>query len=165
MSAVSCIPFIFMTVDMFFKPKKKKNTLKTEIQYMGNMPRSESPDAKQPINRLNIKLHNVSHQRSPSQSMSAFSCISFILLTIDMSSCSRIEKLLSSYSSESAEWKVLHKKNKKLKKLKKKKEKENTNVHLLHLVNFTEFRPFYIRYYSVWSGRICQNCIADYWSF
>ena len=79
------------------------------------MPRSESSDAKQPINR-NTKLHNVSYQRSLSQTMSAFSCIHFILLTIDMSSSSRIEKLPSSYSSESAEWKVLHKKNKSIKK-------------------------------------------------
>ena len=75
------------------------------------MPNSESPDGKQPINR-NLKLHNVSYQRSLSQTMSAFSCIPFILLTIDMSSGSRIEKFPSSYSSESAEWKVLHKKKK-----------------------------------------------------
>ena len=77
------------------------------------MPRSESPDAKQPINR-NMKLHNVSHNRSLSQNMSAVSCIPFIFMTIDMSSSSRIEKLLSSYSSESAEWKVLHEKKKKM---------------------------------------------------
>ena len=51
------------------------------------MPSSESPDGKQPINR-NLKLHNVSYQRSLSQTMSAFSCIPFILLTIDMSSSS-----------------------------------------------------------------------------
>ena len=76
---------------------------------MGNMPRPESSDAKQLINR-NMKLHNVSYQRSLSQTMSAFSCIPFILLTIDMSSSLRIEKLPSSYSSESAEWKVLHEK-------------------------------------------------------
>ena len=66
------------------------------------MPRSESSDAKQHINR-NLKLHNVSNQRSLSQTMSAFSCIPFILLTIDMSSSLRIENLPSSYSSESAE--------------------------------------------------------------
>ena len=77
------------------------------------MPRSESPDAKQLINR-NMKLHNVSYQRSLSQTMSAFSCIPFILLTIDMSSSSRIEKLPSSYSSKSAEWKK--KKNQSIKK-------------------------------------------------
>ena len=69
------------------------------------MPRSESPDGKQLINR-NMKLHNVSYPRSLS-TMSAFSCIPFILLTIDMSSSSRIEKLPSTltffFSSESAE--------------------------------------------------------------
>ena len=82
--------------------KKTHLTQKYEVQYTGNMPRSESPDGKQPINR-NMKLHNVSYQRSLSQTMSAFSCIPFILLTIDMSSSSRIEKFPSSYSSESAE--------------------------------------------------------------
>ena len=61
-----------------------------------------------------MKLHNVSHNRSLSQSMSAVSCIPFIFMTIDMSSSSRIEKLLSSYSSKSAEWKVLHEKKKKM---------------------------------------------------
>ena len=95
----------------FFKPKKKKKhlTQKYEVQFTGNMPNPESPDGKQPINR-NLKLHNVSYQRSLSQTMCAFSCIPFILLTIDMSSSWRIEKFPSSYSSESAEWKVLHKK-------------------------------------------------------
>ena len=87
-------------------------TQKYKVQNTGNMPRSKSPDAKQPINR-NMKLRNVTYQRSLSQTMSAFSRIPFILLTIDMSSSSRIEKLPSSYSSESAEWKVLHKKNNK----------------------------------------------------
>ena len=103
------------------------------------------------VNR-NMKLHNVSHKRSLSQSVSAFSCISFTLMTIDVSCSSRIEKLPSSYSSESAEWKVLHEKKK------KKKKKKMANLLLLHLVNFTEFRPFYVRYYSVSSGGICQNC-------
>ena len=56
----------------------------------------------------NMKLHKVSHERTLSQSMSILSCIPFILMTIDMSSSSRIEKLSSSYSSESAGWKVLH---------------------------------------------------------
>ena len=59
-----------------------------------------------------------------------------------VSCSSRIEKLPSSYSSESAEWKVLHEKKKKM-----------TKLLLLHLVNFTEFRPFYVRYYSV-SSRV-----------
>ena len=88
------------------------------------------------VNR-NMKLHNVSHKRSLSQSVSAFSCIYFILTTIDVSCSSRLP---SSYSSESAEWKVLHE---------KKKKKKITKLLLLHLVNFTEFRPFYVRYYSV----------------
>ena len=65
-------------------------TQKYKVQNTGNMPRSKSPDAKQPINR-NMKLRNVSYQRSLSQTMSAFSRIPFILLTIDMSSSSRIE--------------------------------------------------------------------------
>ena len=56
-----------------------------------------------------------------------------IFMTIDMSSCSRIKKLPSSYSFEAAEQKVLPEKKKKLK-----------NVHFLHLVNFTEFRPLYM---------------------
>ena len=89
------------------------------------------------VNR-NMKLHNVSHKRSLSQSVSAFSCIYFTLMTIDVSCSSRIEKLPSSYSSESAEWKVLHE-----------KKKKKTKLLLLHLVNFTEFRPFYVCYYSV----------------
>ena len=63
------------------------------------------------VNR-NMKLHNVSHKRSLSQSVSAFSCISFTLMTIDVSCSSKIEKLPSNYSSESAEWKVLHGKKK-----------------------------------------------------
>ena len=67
------------------------------------------------LNR-NMKLHSVSHKRSLSQSVLAFSCISFTLMTIDVSCSSRIEKLPSSYSSESAEWKVLHEKKKKKKK-------------------------------------------------
>ena len=48
-----------------------------------------------------MKLHNVSHKRSLSQSVSAFSCISFTLMTIDVSCSSKIEKLPSNYSSES----------------------------------------------------------------
>ena len=66
-----------------------------------------------------MKLRSVSDKRSLSQSVSAFSCISFTLMTIDVSCSSRIEKLPSSYSSESAKWKVLHEKKK------KKKEKKN----------------------------------------
>ena len=99
------------------------------------------------VNR-NMKLHNVSHKRSLSQSVSAFSCISFTLMTIDVSCSSRIEKLPSSYSSESAEWKVLHE-----------KKKKNDTCPFLHLVNFTEFCPSYISCYSVSSGGICQNRI------
>ena len=95
----------------------------------------------------NMKLPNVSHNRSLSQNMSAVSCIPFIFMTIDMSSSSRIEKLLSNYSSESDEWKVLH------------GEKKNGRCPFLHLVNFTEFCPSYISCYSVSSGGICQNRI------
>ena len=103
------------------------------------------------VNR-NMKLHNVSHKRSLSHSVSAFSCIYFTLMTIDVSCSSRIEKLPSSYSSKSAEWKVLHEK--------KKKRKKITNLLLFHLVNFTEFRPFHVRSYSVSRRGICQNCIV-----
>ena len=67
------------------------------------------------VNR-NMKLHSVSDKRSLSQSVSAFSCISFTLMTIDVSCSSRIEKLPSSYSSESAKWKVLHEKKNRKKK-------------------------------------------------
>ena len=98
--------------------------------------------------RRNMKLHKVSHEGTLSQSMSTLSCIPFILMTIDMSSSLRIEKLPSSCSSESAGWKVLHWK------------KKMTDVHFLHLVNFTEFRSLYIHYYSVSSREICQNRIA-----
>ena len=60
--------------------------------------------------KRNMKLHNVRHKRSLSQTMWVFSCIPFIFMTIYMSSSSRIEKLPSSHSSESAEWKVSHEK-------------------------------------------------------
>ena len=52
------------------------------------------------VNR-NMKLHNVSHKRSLSQSVSAFSGISFTLMSINVSWSSKIEKLPSNYSSES----------------------------------------------------------------
>ena len=78
------------------------------------MPRSESPDGKQPINR-NMKLHNVSYQRSLSQTMSAFSCIHFILLTIDMSSSRKVAVIINNNNNK----------------------KINKNVHFLRLVNFT----------------------------
>ena len=55
-----------------------------------------------------------------------------IFMTIDMSSCSRIKKLPSSYSFEAAEQKALPEK------------KKLRNVHFLHLVNFTELCPFYM---------------------
>ena len=48
-----------------------------------------------------MKLDNVSHKRSLSQSVSAFSCISFTLMSINVSCSSKIEKLPSNYSSES----------------------------------------------------------------
>ena len=86
---VTTLCWVSYELEMRLSKKKKKNhlTQKYEVQYTGNMPSSESPDGKQPINR-NLKLHNVSYQRSLSQTMSAFSCIPFILLTIDMSSSS-----------------------------------------------------------------------------
>ena len=74
--------------------------------------------------------------------MSAFSCIPFIFMTINISCSSKIEKLPSSYSSGSAEWKILH-------------GKKMAKVDFLHLVNFIEFCPFYIRYFFVSSGGIC----------
>ena len=120
---------------------KKKTALNTEIwsTVYGKYASFSKPWRKTAHKQ---KYEIASYQRSLSQTMSGFSCIPFILLTIDMSSSSRIEKFPSSYSSESAEWKLLHKKiNKKRKKIKKK-----LNVHFLHLVNFTEFRPFHIRY-------------------
>ena len=108
-----------------------------------------------------MKLHNVRHKRSLSQTMWVFSCIPFIFVTIYMSSSSRIEKLPSSHFSESAEWKVLHEKKKKRqtfiffiwsisqneKKKKKKRKKKERQTFMAH-------------YYSVSSGRICQNRIA-----
>ena len=58
-------------------------------------------------------------------------------MTIDMSSSSRIEKLPSSYTYYSAEWKVLHQKKKKQKQ--KKKQKRQTFI------------------FFIWS--ISQNCV------
>ena len=117
----------------FLSLKKKTHlTQKYEVQYTGNMPRSESPDGKQPINR-NMKLHNVSYQRSLSQIMSAF------LLFYWQSICRVVRELksfrratLPSQLSESY-WI-------------KNNNNNNKNVHFLQLVNFTEFRPFCIRY-------------------
>ena len=91
------------------------------------------------VNR-NMKLHNVSHKRSLSQSVSAFSCIYFTLMTIvcrvvrELKSCHRVtlpSQLSGRYCMK----------------------KKMTKLLLLHLVNFTEFRPFYVRYYSV-SSRV-----------
>ena len=117
------------------RPIKRDRVLHRHVQYAWNMPFSPDHETRlldiefdrskicsiifysrwtKLVNR-NMKLHNVSHNRSLSQIMSAVSCIPFIFMTIDMSSSSRIEKLLSSYSSESAEWKVLHEKKKKKK--------------------------------------------------
>ena len=148
------------------RPIKRDRVLHRHVQYAWNMPFSPDHETRlldiefdrskicsiifysrwtKLVNR-NMKLHNVSHNRSLSQIMSAVSCIPFIFMTIDMSSSSKIEKLPSSYSSESAEWKVLH-------------EKKKANIHFLHLVNFTEFFPFNIRYYFVSSVGICQNRI------
>ena len=62
------------------------------------------------VNR-NMKLHNVSHKRSLSLSMSAVSCIPFIFMTIDLvrglKSCSRIgipSTLPSTYAFYSFKW-------------------------------------------------------------
>ena len=150
------------------RPIKRDRVLHRHVQYAWNMPFSPDHETRlldiefdrskicsiifysrwtKLVNR-NMKLHNVSHNRSLSQIMSAVSCIPFIFMTIDMSSSSRIEKLPSSYSSESAEWKVLHE-----------KKKKNGRCPFLHLVNFTEFCPSYISCYSVSSGGICQNRI------
>ena len=147
------------------RPIKRDRVLHQHMQYAWNMPFSPDHETRlldiefdrskicfiifssrwtKLVNR-NMKLQNVSHNRSLSQIMSAFSCIPFIFMTIDMSSSSRIEKLPSSYSSESAEWKVLHEK------------KKNDTCPFLHLVNFTEFCPSYISYYSVSSGGICPG--------
>ena len=75
-------------------------------------------------------LHNVSHKRSLSQSMSA-AYLPFIWQSIcrvvrELKSCHRV--ILSRQLSR----KVLPEK------------KKLRNVHFLHLVNFTEFRPFYM---------------------
>ena len=92
--------------------------------------------------KRNMKLHNVSHKRSLSQSVSAFSCIYFTLMTIvcrvvrELKSCHRVT-LPSQLSGRYC----------------MKKKKKMTKLLLLHLVNFTEFRPFYVRYYSV-SSRV-----------
>ena len=112
------------------RPIKRDRVLHRHMQYAWNMPFSPDHETRlldiefdrskicsiifysrwtKLVNR-NMKLHNVSHNRWLSQIMSAFSCIPFIFMTIDMSSSSKIEKLPSSYSSESAEWKVLHEK-------------------------------------------------------
>ena len=115
--------------------------------------------------KRNMKLHNVRHKRSLSQTMWVFSCIPFIFMTIYMSSSSRIEKLPSSHSSESAEWKVSHEKKErdkrsfslfgqfhrmeKKKKKKKKKERE-TSVHGSLLLGFKweNLPKSYCRYWS-----------------
>ena len=95
----------------------------------------------------NMKLHKVNHEGTLSQSMSTLSCIPFILMTIDMSSSSRIESChrVALPSQLGGRYCI---------------KKKMTDVHFLHLVNFTEFRPLYIHYYSVSSRKICQNRIA-----
>ena len=92
-------------------------------------------------------LHNVSHKRSLSQSMSAASCIPSIFMTIDKSNSSRIKKLPSSYSSELAEGKVFPEK--------KKIEKRSFSLcgQLYRIPSILH------GYYSVSSGGICQNRI------
>ena len=92
-------------------------------------------------------LHNVSHKRSLSQSMSAASCIPSIFMTIDKSNSSRIKKLPSSYSSELAEGKVFPEK--------KKIEKRSFSL----CGQFYRIPSILYGYYSVSSGGICQNRI------
>ena len=78
----------------------------------------------------NIILHNVSHKRSLSQSMSA-AYLPFLWQSI----CRVVRELKSCYQvilSRQLSRKVLPEK------------KKLRNVHFLHLVNFTEFRPFYM---------------------
>ena len=97
------------------------------------------------VNR-NMKLHNVSHNRSLSQSMSAVSCILFIFMTIDMSRSSRNEKLTWVTLPSQLSGRYCMK-------------KKIGRCPFLHLVNFTAFCPSYISCYSVSSGGICQNRI------
>ena len=92
-------------------------------------------------------LHNFSHKRSLSQSMSAASCIPSIFMTIDKSNSSRIKKLPSSYSSELAEGKVFPEK--------KKIEKRSFSL----CGQFYRIPSILHGYYSVSSGGICQNRI------
>ena len=78
----------------------------------------------------NIILHNVSHKRSLSQSMSA-AYLPFLWQSI----CRVVRELKSCYQvilSRQLSRKVQPEK------------KKLRNVHFLHLVNFTEFRPFYM---------------------
>ena len=92
-------------------------------------------------------LHNVSHKRSLSQSMSAASCIPSIFVTIDKSSSSRIKKLPSSYSSELTKGKVFP-------------EKKNIEKRSFSSCGqFYRIPSFLHGYYSVSSGGICQNRI------
>ena len=86
-------------------PIKRDRVLHRHMQYAWNMPFSPDHETRlldiefdrskicsiifysrwtKLVNR-NMKLHNVSHNRSFSQIMSAFSCIPFIFMTIDMS--------------------------------------------------------------------------------
>ena len=92
-------------------------------------------------------LHNFSHKRSLSQSMSAASCIPSIFMTIDKSNSSRIKKLPSSYSSELAEGKVFPEK--------KKIEKRSFSL----CGQFYRIPSILHGYYSASSGGICQNRI------
>ena len=99
------------------------------------------------VNR-NIKLRNVSRNRSLSQSMSAVPAFLLFLWQLicrvvrGLKSCHRVI-LPSQLSRKFEDWK-----------------KKKTDVHFLHLVNFKEFCPSYISYYSVSRGGICQNRIT-----
>ena len=85
---------------------KKKNTLNTEI--WSTVYRKYTSFWKPWRKTAHKQKYEIAQCQLPEITLS--NCILFILLTIDMSSSSRIEKLPSSYSSVSAEWKVLHKK-------------------------------------------------------
>ena len=119
------------------------------VQYTQNMPFSSCPETRldtefdrrkscfiisfawwTKLVNGNMILHNVSHKRSLSQSMSAaylpFLWQSICRVARELKSCYRV--ILSRQLSR----KVLPEK------------KKLRNVHFLHLVNFTEFRPFYM---------------------
>ena len=89
---------------------------------------------------INMKLRNVSHNRSLSQSMSA---VPAFLLFLWQSICWVVRGLKSCHRV------ILPSQLSRKYCMKKKKKRD---VHFLHLVNFKEFCPSYISYYSVSRG-------------